>query len=73
MSELRVEVVLVDHLPLLFLPLMRSSRDGYGDCGTGYICPDRVYDEGGYEPTDANVGRGSEALLKKAIRQLLGE
>jgi hypothetical protein len=46
---------------------------GYGDCGTGYICPDRAYDEGGYEPTDTNVGRGSEALLKKAIRQLLGE
>jgi len=46
---------------------------GYGDCGPGYICPDRAYDEGGYEPTDTNVGRGSEALLKKAIRQLLGE
>ena len=46
---------------------------GYGDCGTGYICTDRAFVEGGYEPTDANVGPGSEALLKKAIRQLLGE
>jgi len=46
---------------------------GYGDCGTGYICTDRAFVEGGYEPTAANVGPGSEALLKKAIRQLLGE
>ena len=46
---------------------------GYGDCGTGYICLDQAYGEGGYEPSAANVGPGSEALLKKAIRQLLGE
>jgi len=46
---------------------------GYGDCGTGYICTDQAFVEGGYEPTGANVGPGSEALLKKAIRQLLGE
>ncbi|MBN1421681.1 MAG: hypothetical protein JXP34_23105 [Planctomycetes bacterium] len=44
---------------------------GYGDCGPGYICTDRAYDEGGYEPTATNVGKGSEAILKGAIRTLL--
>jgi len=43
----------------------------YGDLGTGYICPDKAIEEGGYEPTASRVGRGSEALVKKAIRYLL--
>jgi hypothetical protein len=43
----------------------------YGDCGTGYICTDRAFEEGGYEPTDAMVAPGSEAILKKAIGELL--
>jgi len=46
---------------------------GYCDCGPGYICTDAAFAEGGYEPTAANVGLGSEALLKKAIRELLAE
>lgn len=46
---------------------------GYGDCGPGYICTDRAYDEGGYEPTASNVGKGSEAILKGAIRELLAD
>ena len=45
---------------------------GYGDCATGYICPAKVYSEGGYEPTDANVKPESEVLVKKAIATLLG-
>jgi hypothetical protein len=45
---------------------------GYGDCGTGYICPQRAYREGGYEPTASNVKPESENLLKKAIASLLG-
>ena len=45
---------------------------GYSDCGTGYICPEQAYREGGYEVTDANVTPESEALLKKAITTLLG-
>jgi len=45
---------------------------GYGDCGTGYICPAKAYQEGGYEPTDANVKPESEAIVKKAIESLLG-
>jgi len=44
----------------------------YGDLGPGYICTDKAFDEGGYEPTDTAVGPGSEPLLKAAILKLLG-
>ena len=45
---------------------------GYGDGGTGYICPENAYRDGGYEPTASNVKPESEALVKKAIAALLG-
>ena len=45
---------------------------GYGDCGPGYICPERAFAEGGYEPTASNVKPESEALLKKALATVLG-
>jgi hypothetical protein len=44
----------------------------YTDLGTGYICTDKAFEEGGYEPTDTAVGPGSEGILKKAIVALLG-
>lgn len=44
----------------------------YQDSGPGYICTDRAFVEGGYEPTDTVVGPGSERLLKEAITALLG-
>jgi hypothetical protein len=44
----------------------------YGDCGPGYICTERAFEEGGYEPTDSLVSPRSESILKGAIRQLLG-
>jgi hypothetical protein len=44
----------------------------YADQGTGYIVTDKAFDEGGYEPGSTRVGRGSEALLKAAIVDLLG-
>ena len=55
----------------------RSAREfvavaAYTDLGTGYICTDIAFDQGGYEPTVTKVGRGSEALLKDAILELLG-
>lgn len=46
---------------------------GYGDIMPGYICPDRAYDEGGYEPGASNVAPGSEAVLKAAIRAVMME
>ncbi len=44
----------------------------YADLGPGYICTDKAFEEGGYEPTDTAVGPGSERLLKAAIVELLG-
>lgn len=44
----------------------------YGDCGPGYICMDRSYAEGGYEPTDSFVSPGVESIMKKAIAGLVG-
>jgi len=41
----------------------------YTDLGPGYICTDKAFEEGGYEPTDTAVGPGSEPLLKAAILQ----
>jgi hypothetical protein len=43
----------------------------YGECRTGYICTDDDYKEGGYEPTRTRVLPGSEAVMKKGIRQVL--
>jgi hypothetical protein len=45
---------------------------GYGDISPGYLCTDRAFEEGGYEPSAANAGPGTEALLKQAIEKLLG-
>ena len=44
----------------------------YTDSGPGYICTDKAFEEGGYEPTDTAVGPGSEPLLRAAIVRLLG-
>ena len=45
---------------------------GYGDGGTGYLCPEIAFREGGYEPTGSEVMPESEVLLKKGIAALLG-
>lgn len=44
---------------------------GYGDCGPGYLCPERAFGEGGYEPSASLVRPESEGILKKAITALL--
>lgn len=43
----------------------------YGDLGPGYICMERSFDEGGYEPNDAFCAPESEHALKQAIRDVL--
>ena len=43
----------------------------YGDDGPGYIPTAKAYLEGGYEPTVALSGPGSEEILLKAMRKLL--
>ncbi len=45
---------------------------GYGEYGPVYICTERAFEEGGYEPTEAMAAPRSEVLLQKAIRKLLG-
>jgi hypothetical protein len=45
---------------------------GYGDIAPGYICPDLAHTEGGYEPGASNSAPGGEAVMKAAIRKLLG-
>lgn len=44
---------------------------GYGDCAPGYLVADKHFEEGGYEPTEAHGGPGSEARIKDAIRQVM--
>lgn len=43
----------------------------YGDDGPGYIPTAKAYLEGGYEPTVALAGPGSEEILLNAMRKLL--
>jgi len=38
----------------------------------GYLCTDRAFVEGGYEPGASNAGPGTEVRVKEAIRKLLG-
>lgn len=44
---------------------------GYGDCGPGYICLERFFAEGGYEPTASNTVPESEGVFRAAIGALL--
>jgi hypothetical protein len=83
-SSLQIGKVHILHLPgepmLEFQLFAQQAKPGdfvavagYGDCGCAYICTDKAIAEGGYEPSASNVGKGSEAALKKAILALLGE
>lgn len=53
------------------LPNSFVAVAGYGDDGTGYICPKTAFQEGGYEPSASMLKPESESLLKKAISSLL--
>ena len=82
-SSLQIGKVHILHLPgepmLDFQLFAQRTRPrdfvavaGYGDCGPAYLCTDAAIAEGGYEPSAANVGPGTEAALKNAIQALLG-
>jgi hypothetical protein len=82
-SSLQVGDVFIVHLPgepmLAFQLFAQAQRPeafvavaGYGDGATSYICTDKAFEEGAYEPGASAVGPGSEALLKQAIVELLG-
>ncbi len=40
---------------------------GYGDCGPAYICTEKSFKEGGYEPYASHVVPSSETRFKNAI------
>jgi hypothetical protein len=68
-------------LRIVFLPgepmlaFQRHAPDalvvGYGDISPGYLCPDAAFEEGGYEPSAAHAGPGTEAVLKSVISELV--
>lgn len=75
-SCLRLGGVRIVHLP--GEPLLEFQRYapeaivvGYGDIAPGYLCPDKAYREGGYEPSAANAGPGTEAAVKRAMSEVL--
>ena len=43
-----------------------------GDWSPGYVCTEKAFAEGGYEPSASNVVPHSETILKAAIRNVLG-
>jgi len=53
------------------LPDKFVATAAYGDLGTGYICTELSYAEGGYEPTASHLSPEAEGVLKEAIRRLL--
>lgn len=82
-SALTLGPVRVVHLPgEPFLEYQRFAQDmapgrfvavaGYGDIAPGYLCTDRAYAEGGYEPGASNATVGVEGVVKRGIRGVLG-
>ncbi len=43
----------------------------YSDVGPGYICTEKSFSEGGYEPTASRAGPKAEWVFKDAIRKLM--
>jgi hypothetical protein len=82
LSVLEIGDVRIVHLPgepmvefQLFAQMLNSkcfvAVAGYGDCAPGYLCTERAFTEGGYEPTGSNVKPESEVILKQALTILL--
>ena len=82
-SALEIGPIFILHLPgepmLEFQNYARQLKrsgsvaiSGYGDMSPGYLCTDRAFREGGYEPGASNAGPGTEERVKKIIRKLLG-
>lgn len=82
-SSLQIGNIRIVHLPgepmLEFQTFAQGCRPddfvavaGYGDCAPAYLCTDRAFVEGGYEPANSILKAGSETVLKGAIQRLLG-
>ncbi|HYK89151.1 MAG TPA: hypothetical protein VE398_10295 [Acidobacteriota bacterium] len=81
-SALEIGGIRILHLPgepmLEFQSFARQESgdkfiaiSGYGDMSPGYLCTDRAFKEGGYEPSASNSGPGTESRVKLLIRELL--
>lgn len=81
-TALKLGNIRILHLPgepmLAFQKYAQSLRPkdfvavaGYTDLGPGYLCTDRAWSEGGYEPSASNSGPGTEMVLKKAIQEVV--
>lgn len=82
LTSMRIGGVRILHLPgepfveyQLFAQGLRPDDfvavAGYGDDFTGYICTEKSYAEGGYEPTSTVLDPSSEKHFRKAIVELL--
>ena len=81
-SALHIGGIVIIHLPgeplLEFQKFAQESGRGkfvavagYGDISPGYLCPDEVLKQGGYEPSASNAAPGTEARVKDVLRKLL--
>lgn len=82
LSRLELPGVTLLHLPAeTFVEYQLEAQDlcrdtalataAYGDGGPWYIPLTRSFDEGGYEPTAANVSKRTEPYYRRAIKDLL--
>ena len=83
LTSLRIDDLYILHLPgecmVEFQLFAQRSMPGkfvataaYGDLCPGYICTEKAFPEGGYEPSASRGSPQSEKVLKAAIRRLLG-
>lgn len=76
-----VHIVHLPGEPFIQYQLLAQSRRanefvavaGYGDDFTGYICNEKAYSEGGYEPTSTVLSPLGEYYMTAAIRDLLAD
>jgi hypothetical protein len=82
-TVLRLGAVRIVHMPgepmLAFQRFAQSvgkgtfvAFAGYGDVAPGYLCTDRAFEEGGYEPGASNAAPGTQAAIEAAIRKAMG-
>jgi len=83
LSSLEISDVHILHLPgepmVVFQLLAQELKPdafvavaGFADGCPGYICTEKSFNEGGYEPSASRVAPKSEEVFRAAIRQLLG-
>ena len=59
------------HFAQRVLPGEFVAVAGYGLATPGYVCTEKAFEEGGYEPSASDIVPESEKVVKQAIRRLL--